>query len=79
VNINPPLRHLPVLAPSTESKDHQKVVTRHIWQEYVEEADHLRLKKEGKEIYAKGKETIECVFVDAKEKHGMHWTTLSGL
>ncbi|MFE3976445.1 MULTISPECIES: hypothetical protein [unclassified Peribacillus] len=23
----------------TESKDHQKVVTRHIWQDYMEEAD----------------------------------------
>ncbi|MGY3313642.1 hypothetical protein ACV242_002138 [Peribacillus simplex] len=27
------------LSQCTESKDHQKVVTRHIWQE---EADHLR-------------------------------------
>jgi len=55
------------------------VVTRHIWQEYVEEADHLRHKQEVKEIYAKRKETIERVFADAKEKHGMRWTTLRGL
>ncbi len=26
----------------TESKDCQKVATRHIWQTHVEEADHLR-------------------------------------
>jgi hypothetical protein len=26
----------------TESNDHQKVVTRHIWQDYMKEADHLR-------------------------------------
>jgi hypothetical protein len=32
-----------------------------------------------KEIYAKRKETIERVFADAKEKHGMPWTTLRGL
>ncbi|MGE7600443.1 transposase, partial [Lysinibacillus fusiformis] len=25
------------------------------------------------------KETIERVFADAKEKHGMRWTTLRGL
>lgn len=55
------------------------MVTRHIWQEYVEEADHLRHHKEVKPIYAKRKETIECVFADAKEKHGMRWTTLRGL
>lgn len=47
------------------------MVTRHIWQEYVEEADHLRHNPEVKEIYAKRKETIERVFADAKEKHGM--------
>jgi len=69
----------PFLAQCTESKDHQKVVTRHIWQEYVEEVDHLRHKQEVKEIYAKRKETIERVFADAKEKHGMRWTTLRGL
>jgi transposase len=69
----------PFLAQCTESKDHQKVVTRHIWQEYVEEADHLRHHKEVKPIYAKRKETIERVFADAKEKHGMRWTTLRGL
>jgi transposase len=69
----------PFLDRCTESKDHQKVVTRHIWQEYVEEADHLRHHAEVKEIYAKRKETIERVFADGKEKHGMRWTTLRGL
>ena len=60
-------------------KDRQKVVTRHIWQEYVEEADHLRHHKDVKPIYAKRKETIERIFADAKEKHGMSWTSLRGL
>jgi len=69
----------PCLNQCTQSKDHQKVVTRHIWQEYVEEADHLRHHKDVKLIYAKRKETIERVFADAKEKHGMRWTTLRGL
>ena len=35
--------------------------------------------KDVKTIYAKRKETIERVFADAKEKHGMRWTTLRGL
>ncbi|MDM5294041.1 IS1182 family transposase [Peribacillus simplex] len=67
------------LSQCTESKDHQKVVTRHIWQTHVEEADHLRHHQDVKPIYAKRKETIERVFADAKEKHGMRWTTLRGL
>ena len=45
----------------------------------MEEAEHLRHKQEFKEIYAKRKEIIERVFTDAKEKHGMRWTTLRGL
>ena len=45
----------------------------------MEEAEHLRHHVEVKKIYAKRKETIERVFADAKEKHGMRWTTLRGL
>ncbi len=60
------------------TKDCQKVVTRHIWQTHVEKADHLRDHQDVKPIYAKRKETIG-VFADAKEKHGMRWTTLRGL
>ena len=67
------------LSQCTESKDCKKVVTRHIWQTHVEEADHLRHHQDVKPIYAKRKETIERVFADAKEKHGMRWTTLRGL
>lgn len=67
------------LSRCTGSKDHQKVVIRHIWKAYVEEADNLRHHQEVKPIYAKRKETIERVFADAKEKHGMRWTTLKGL
>ena len=55
------------------------MVTRHIWQGYAEEAEHLRHKQAVKEIYVKLKETIERVFADAKEKHGMRWTTLRWL
>lgn len=69
----------PFLSQCTESKVHQKVITRHIWQEYLEEAEHLRHHEDVKQIYAKRKETIERVFADAKEKHGMRWTTLRGL
>lgn len=69
----------PLLTQCTSSKDHRKIIERHIWAEYVEEADHLRHQNKIKQIYARRKETIERVFADAKEKHGMRWTTLRGI
>lgn len=55
------------------------MIQRHIWQDYLDVAEDLRHNHEIKEIYGKRKETIERVFADAKEKHGMRWTTLRGL
>ena len=72
-------KNCPYISKCTSSKNHTKVVTRHIWEEYIEEANHLRHTSINKEIYAKRKETIERVFADMKEKHGMRWTTLRGL
>ncbi|SHD75518.1 protein of unknown function [[Clostridium] ultunense Esp] len=45
----------------------------------MEEVEHLRHTSINKEIYDMRKETIERVFADMKEKHGMRWTTLRGL
>jgi hypothetical protein len=50
-----------------------KMLTMHIWQEYLELVEHLRKTERGKQIYAMRKETIERVFADAKEKHAMRW------
>ena len=56
-----------------------RILTRHIWQDYIDTVNILRLTPDGKEIYRQRKETIERVFGDAKEKHAMRWTTLRGL
>ncbi|WP_110929492.1 IS1182 family transposase [Bacillus massiliglaciei] len=69
----------PLLAQCTNSKEHRKMIERHIWAQYVEEADHLRHQNDIKQIYARRKETNERVFADAKEKHGMRWTALRGI
>lgn len=63
----------------TMSKNNQKVVTRHVWVEYLEEANHQRHTAYNKKIYKKRAETIERVFADAKEKHGMRYTQLRGI
>ncbi|WP_141705394.1 transposase, partial [Vulcanibacillus modesticaldus] len=68
-----------LLSSCTQSKNYTKMIHRHIWEDYIEEADHLRHTEENKRLYAKRKETIERVFADMKEKHGLRWTTLRGL
>ena len=52
----------------------QKVLTTHIWQEYLDLVEQIRKTERGKEIYAMRQETIERVFGDAKEKHAMRYT-----
>ena len=63
----------------TESKNHQKLVTKHIWQDYIELAEDIRHSPIGKESYELRGQTIERVFADAKEKHGMRYTQYRGL
>lgn len=69
----------PYINKCTNSKNHQKLVTRHVWEHYIEEANHLRHDSYVKSVYSCRKETIERVFADAKEKHGMRYTHLRGL
>lgn len=63
----------------TNSKTHQKLVTKHIWSDYIEFAEDIRHSKHGKEIYALRSQTIERVFADAKEKHAMRYTFIKSL
>ena len=69
----------PYLEKCTQSKAHQKVVELHIWEKYMEQAEEYRHMRLYKKIYEKRKETIERVFADAKEKHGMRYTQYRGL
>ena len=64
----------PTRSMCTASKNAQKLVTRHIWQEYIERAEDVRHSPRGKATYALRAQTIERVFADAKEKHGMRYT-----
>jgi transposase len=63
----------------TQSKNFTKVIIRHIWEPYLETAEDIRHTTWGKELYRKRGETIERVFADAKEKHGMRYTRYRGL
>ena len=69
-----PTRHL-----CTNSANFTKIVTRHIWKDYEELADDARYTPIYKMLYKARKETIERVFADAKEQHGMRYTRYTGL
>ena len=69
----------PELARCTENKKYQKTVIRHIWQDYLEQAEDIRHSAVGRDSYAMRSQTIERVFADAKEKHGMRYTYYRGL
>ena len=68
----------PYLSQCTLSKMHQKVVVRHVWEEYLERVEDIRHTLGIKDIYEKRKETIERIFGTAKEHHGMRYTQLRG-
>jgi len=69
----------PMRMQCTQSKNYTKIITRHIWADYTEIAEDIRHTPWGKKLYKMRGETIERVFADAKEKHGMRYTNLRGL
>ncbi|WP_125662847.1 IS1182 family transposase [Paenibacillus baekrokdamisoli] len=69
----------PMLAQCTRSKNHRKVITRHVWEESKEWVRENRLTPAGKKLYKRRKETIERSFADAKELHGLRYCRLRGI
>ena len=72
-------RNCPSRAKCGANEKGQKVLTTHIWQEYLDLVEQIRKTDLAKDIYAQRKETIERVFADAKEKHAMRYTHHRGL
>ena len=68
----------PKLQMCTHSKDCVKTLTRHVWDDYLEQVEDVRYRIGNKEIYAKRKETIERIFAMAKEQHGFRYTQCRG-
>lgn len=62
----------------TLSKNHIKVLTRHVWEKYMEMCNDIRHTLGNKEIYDQRKETIERLFGSAKENHGFRYTQYIG-
>lgn len=68
----------PYLSQCTESRNHIKVVTRHIWEDYIEKCEDIRYTTGMKQLYELRKETIERIFGTAKENHGFRYTQMYG-
>lgn len=68
-----------MLADCTHSRNHLKVLTRHVWEDCKDEVRNNRLSRDGKQLYRKRKETIERSFADSKELHGFRYCRLRGL
>lgn len=68
----------PSLSQCTASKTHEKVILRHIWEEYMELSEDIRCNPENQKIYKQRKETIERLFGTAKEQHGFRYTQQIG-
>ena len=66
------------LGQCTASKTHVKVVTRHVWEEYMEACEDIRHTLGMKDLYSHRKETIERIFGTAKENHGFRYTQMYG-
>ena len=69
----------PLLGKCTSSKKHEKTITVHIWQKYLDECEELRHTDEWKKIYPQRKQTIERDFGDCKENHCLRYTRVRGL
>lgn len=63
----------------TKSQNSQKVITRHIWQDQKDEVNKRRYEELFKKEYPKRKETVERIFADCKEQHGLRFTRVRGL
>lgn len=68
----------PLLDKCTKSKNHVKLIQRHIWENYIEAAETIRRKGDWKEVYPKRKETIERVFAENKENGTLRFTRVKG-
>lgn len=66
------------LSQCTESRDHVKMITRHLWEPYMERCEDIRQTLGMKDLYARRKETIERLFGTAKENHGFRYTQMFG-
>lgn len=68
----------PMLNECTRSKNKQRVLTRHVWQDSKEWVKQNGRSRSGKYLYRLRYQTVERSFADAKELHGLRYCRLRG-
>lgn len=71
-------RRCPMLSQCTQSRNHQKVVVRHVWEDDLDRINENRLTEWGKAVYVRRRETVERSFADAKQLHGHRYARFRG-
>ena len=73
------MQDCPRRAKCFSDKSSRRQVTRHVWQDALEQVDAFTKTSSGKRIYAWRKETIERSFAEAKELHGLRYARMLGI
>ena len=60
-------------------KSKRRLVTRHVWQDALEEVSWFTKTTNGRRIYSWRKQTIERSFAEAKENHGLRFARMLGI
>ena len=60
-------------------KAHTKIITRHLWEDHMDQAKRYKRTEEGKALYRKRAETVERSFADAKELHALRYARYRGI
>jgi len=68
----------PRLMYCTQSRNHQKVITRHVWGNSYDLINSNRYTERGKYIKRRRSETVERSFADAKQLHGYRYARFRG-
>lgn len=71
-------KECPLLDQCTKSRNQQKVVVRHVWEDDREQINRNRLTDWGKKVYERRRETVERSFADAKELHAHRYARYRG-
>lgn len=72
-------KNCPFRKQCTESKNNQKIITRHIWEKFKELMNENRYTQLWRDLYPLRKETVERAFGDCKEQMGLRYTRVRGL
>ena len=68
----------PSLMQCTQSHNHQKVITRHVWGDSHDLINSNRYTERGKHLKRRRSETVERSFADAKQLHGYRYARFRG-